>query len=100
MPTIFNVVLDAVVRHWESLVGGQAGGGGGSNENGNTAQLAVRTIRERDDGRRRADEEHASLMVQALFFYADDGLVAYIDPGWLQSEFDTLTGIFDRVGLR
>ena len=60
----------------------------------------MRTIRERDDGRRRADEGHASLTVQVLFFYADDGLVAYTDPGWLQSEFDTLTRIFDRVGMR
>ena len=29
-----------------------------------------------------------------------DGLVASTDPGWLQSEFDTLMGLFDRLGLR
>ena len=34
------------------------------------------------------------------FFYADDGLVAWTDPVWLQGPFDTLTGLFDRVGLR
>ena len=39
-------------------------------------------------------------MVKVDFFYADKGLVDSTDPGWLQSAFDTLTGIFDRVGLR
>ena len=38
-------------------------------------------------------------MVNAAFFSADDGLVASTDPGWIHSVFDTLTGIFDRVGL-
>ena len=33
-------------------------------------------------------------------FYADNGVVASTDPGWLQSEFDFLTGLFDQVGLR
>ena len=32
-------------------------------------------------------------------FYADDGMVASTDPDWLQGEFDTLTGIFNRVLL-
>ena len=27
-------------------------------------------------------------------------MVASTNPVWLQNEFDTLTGIFDRVGLR
>ena len=39
-------------------------------------------------------------MVKVELFYADEGLVASTDPGWLQSEFDTLTGLFDQVGLR
>ena len=39
-------------------------------------------------------------MVKAAFFYAEDGLVASTDPGWLHSAFDTLTGIFNRVRLR
>ena len=38
--------------------------------------------------------------MKAAFLYADDGLVAPTDLGWLQSAFDTLTGLFDRVGLR
>ena len=29
----------------------------------------------------------------------DERLVASTDPGWLQSAFDTLTGIFKRVGI-
>ena len=33
-------------------------------------------------------------------FYADDGLVVSTDPDWLQEEFDTLTGLFDRVVMR
>ena len=27
-------------------------------------------------------------------------MVASTNPGWLQTAFDTLTGIFDQVGLR
>ena len=38
--------------------------------------------------------------MKATFFYADDRLVASTNPGWLQSEFYTLTGIFGRVGLQ
>ena len=33
-------------------------------------------------------------------FYADDGVVASTDPGWIQSAFDLLTGLFDQAGLR
>ena len=40
------------------------------------------------------------MMVEATFFYAVDGMVASTYPGWLQSSFDMLTGIFDLVGLR
>ena len=37
---------------------------------------------------------------QSALFYADDSMVASSDPGWMQGAFDTLVGIFDRVGLR
>ena len=37
---------------------------------------------------------------QAALFYAEDGMVASSDPGWLQGTFNTLVGLFDRVGLR
>ena len=36
----------------------------------------------------------------AAFFYADDCLVALTDPFWLQGVFDTLTGLFCRLGIR
>ena len=40
------------------------------------------------------------LKVKADFFYADDEMVASTDPGCLYTTFDTMTGIFGRVGLR
>ena len=45
-------------------------------------------------------EGHAHLTVKLELFYADDRMVVSTDPVWLQSEFDTLTGIFEQVGLR
>ena len=33
-------------------------------------------------------------------FYADDGMVASLDPAWLQGAFNALVGLFDRVGLQ
>ena len=38
--------------------------------------------------------------MKAALFYAEDGMVTSIDPGWLQLVFDTLTGMFDQVGLQ
>ena len=40
------------------------------------------------------------LKVKALLFYTYDRMVASTNPGWIQTVFDTQTGIFDRVGLR
>ena len=37
---------------------------------------------------------------QAELFYADNGMVALSDPLWIQGEFNTLVGMFDRVGLQ
>ena len=37
---------------------------------------------------------------QAALFYADNGMVAFSEPCWLQDVFSTLVGIFNRVGLR
>ena len=72
-PTIFNVVVDAVVRHWVTgaIADAEAQGGMGK------------------EGRH-----------QATLFYADNGMVASSDPLWLQGEFNTLVGLVDRVGLR
>ena len=72
-PTIFNVVVDAVVRHWA------------------TGVIADAEAR----GELRKEGRH-----QAELFYADDGMIASSDPRWLQGAFNTLAGLFDRVGLR
>ena len=37
---------------------------------------------------------------QATLFYADNDIVASSDPRWLQSAFDILVVLFDRVGLK
>ena len=57
LPTIFNVVVESVVRHWISLVAGGAEGHDGWG----------RDVRHR-----------------ANFFHVDDGLVASTDPVWMQ----------------
>ena len=56
-PHHFNVLVDAVVWHWISLV---EGGTGGQYRLGREVQH------------------------NAAFFYADDGMVALTDPVWLQ----------------
>ena len=71
-PTIFNVVVDAVVRH---CIEG----------------LKTETEEKDETGR----EGHFSVV-----FYADDGMVGASDPAWLQGAFSALVSIFDRVGLR
>ena len=71
-PTIFNVVVDVVVRHWE---------------NGIVEEAEARAETEQE-GRH-----------QAALFYANDGMVVSSDPAWLQGTFTALVGIFDRVGL-
>ena len=99
-PTIFNVVVDVVVRHWESLLVAEQGGGESSDDEGNRAQMAGRKIQDRDGRRQWSEEGHQRLTVKAEFFYANDGIVTSTDLGWIQLAFDMLTGIFDRVGLR
>ena len=37
---------------------------------------------------------------KAALFYADDGMVASSYPHWLQGVFNTMVGLFDRVGLQ
>ena len=71
-PTIFNVVVDAVVRHWGAVV--------------------IADAEER--GKRGQEVRH-----QAALFYADNGVVAFSDPHWIQGAFNTLVVLFDRVGL-
>ena len=37
---------------------------------------------------------------EGVLFYAEDGMVASTDPGWIQLAFNTLTGVFDQLVLR
>ena len=71
-PTIFNLMVDAVVREWLSRA------------------LSPEEARE------------AILQVRQLMaaFYADDAVVASRDPVKLQDSFNELTALFDRVGLK
>ena len=71
--TIFNVVVDAVVRHW------------------------VHRVMEEAEARGETGREGRH---QAALFYANDGTVVSSDPAWLQGAFTALIGLFDRVGLR
>ena len=70
-PTLFNVVVDAVVWHW--LEGLQ---------------------KDKDEKEAEGGEGHFSAV-----YYADDGMVGATDPQWLQGAFSALVAIFDRVGL-
>ena len=71
-PNIFNVVVDAVVRHW------------------------VKGIMEEAEARGETGRE---VRHQLAIFYADNGMVVSSDPAWIQGAFTALVGIFDRVGL-
>ena len=71
-PTIFNVVVDAVVWHWENGLVDKA------EEKGETGQ----------EGRH-----------QSEVFYANNGMIVLSDPVWLQGAFNALVAIFDRVVL-
>ena len=72
-PTIFNVVVDAVVCHWVTDVIADA----------------------EEQGELGKEGRH-----QAALFYAADGMVASSEPRWLQGAFKTLVGLFGRVILR
>ena len=72
-PTIFNVVVDAVVWHWVEYMVERTAKQGGCGQEG----------------------RH-----QNALFYADGGMMVSSDPGWMQGEFITLVGLFDWVGMR
>ena len=72
-PTIFNVVVDAVARHWIEV-------------------LVAETAEKGETGR---EGKH-----QSEVLYADNGMVVSSDPSWLQGAISSLVDIFDRVGLR
>ena len=99
-PTIFNVVVDSVVHHWESLaVEGSGADGRDDSSSDEAGHPERRTIGVHDDRRRRKEEGHTRMKVQAEFFYIDNGMVASTNPGWLNTAFDMLTGLFDRLEL-
>ena len=70
--TIFNVVVDAIIRHWVTVV------------TPTTAVLGGLGI---------------TFIYLLAHFYADNGLVASTQPERLHTEFDVLTVLFHRVGL-
>ena len=72
-PTIFNVVVDVLVRHWVTM--------------------ALDKVEKR--GERGKEVRH-----QADLSYAGDGMVAPSNPHWLQCAFNALFGLFKRMGLR
>ena len=54
----------------------------------------------RKDKQRQTEGGRMWLKVQAAFFYTYDRMLASANPGWLQTVFDTLMGLFDQVGLK
>ena len=72
-PTILNMVMDAVVRHW----------------------VTVMVEGAQEQGKHGKESRHHNSL-----FYADGDMVASSDPQWIHSAFSTLVGLFDRVGLQ
>ena len=72
-PTIFNMVVDVVVRQCVTVM--------------------VEGAEER--GKHEQEGRHKNSL-----FYADDDMVASSDPRWLHGKFSTLVGLFNRVGLQ
>ena len=71
-PTVFNVVVDAVVRHWVNGI--------------------VEAVEAKGETGR--EGQH-----QLALFYANNGMVVSLDIAWLQGAFTALVDIFDRVVL-
>ena len=71
-PTILNVLADAVVLHWVSLVAGGAEG---------------------------QDEWGREVLHHVALLYIDNSLVASIEPDCMQGTFDNLARLFDMVGI-
>ena len=78
-PTIFNLVVDAVLRYWVTVV--------------ETLEETPPPVADSMDcfGR--------DVQRLAAYFYADDGLLASTQANHLQQDFNTLTELFYSVGL-
>ena len=72
-PTIFNVMVDAVIRHWESLLVAEQEGGESSGDKGDGTQTEGRTIQDQDDRRQWAEEVHKRLTVKVAFLMTTMG---------------------------
>ena len=72
-PTIFNMLVDAIILHWETWV---------------TREEAV------PEGFGREVQKLAAL------FYANAGFISSPRPSRLQEPLEILTGMFDQVSLR
>ena len=84
-----------MAHHWEYLVAEGYGSDGRDNISGvGAVQPEIWMIRECGCGKRRMEGGYTRLKVQAEFFYADDRMVASTELVWLQTTFDTLTGLF------
>ena len=59
-----------------------------------------KTIRVIDNGQRWKEEGNAQLKVKEAFFYMDYNMVASNEPGWIQTAFDMMMGLFFWVGLQ
>ena len=72
-PTLLNVVMDAIICHW------------------------VTVLAPTKEGR-----EGLGLYIQdsETYFYANDGLVALTQPERIYRAFDVLSGLFDQVSLK
>ena len=79
-PTIFNVVVDEVLRHWVTMVA--------------VLEEVVPPVAANTKGFRK--------YIQRLVtdFYADNGLLLSTGATHIQRTFGTLTELFGRVGLR
>ena len=71
-PMIFNVVVDAVIRHWVTVV---------MPKDVVTGGLGL------------------TIIDLAEYFYAHDGLMAFTQTDRIHRAFDVLAGLFDRVDL-
>ena len=72
-PTIFNILVDVVIRHWEMVMA------------------------EEEEVPERFGRAVQNL---AVLFYADEGILSSQWPSRIQETLDFLMGIFDRVGMR
>jgi hypothetical protein len=72
-PTIFNVVVDAIIRAWLASL---------------------------DDGAETTEGFGHNVFDKIACFYADDGMIGARDNEWLQVAILRLTYLFDRIGLQ